>query len=375
MERLKRHILSLLRLYDKIALPGVGFFIFEYKSANIDFKQNALSAPIYRINFVKGDTGVDHKLLESYKVKEKLSHLSASNLLIEDTEKFKREIENNNFSFIDDLNSLFYSYPQISFKTVVNSIEEPEEGKQLNPHVSHPGEIEASKSLNSGLKTSEIEENAKEDYSGKNIISSNSLERAEESTIPHLEESYRNEVHGEKREKEKNHFIKNPDYYYIPIHKKLANVAACLLLVVIVWMCTYFPLNPGGTGTPAASIIPIQMDNEIPIKESVEEQNINPPVENDSLENNEVKQDSAMLIYEDLNKINKYHAIVAAFKSKTEAENFISNYKNDKQRFDVIKKSKFYLISAASASDKDSLETNMPLIKSEYPEAWILVIQ
>lgn len=337
MKRLSRHILSLLRHYDTIALPGVGFFHKRYISAEINRENSTFLPPHYDITFTEtrkaeegsdGDLEIlteDNRLLDSYIRKERVSPEEAWNLLSSDLAEFKTYISFGADPVFDVLRQLNPPLPVLHLKGLPMTVpQETTEASNVGP---------------------------------------------EEKRIP---------------------IYRNPDYYYIPIHKKVAKIAACFLLVVIVGLAALIPIGSLGTSKSTASILPISVTEETdqpPLQPSVSESYTETPEESKLPEEEFALDDeetpipgagslpSSPSVKADSKEQDKYYAVVAAFKTEKEATNFIDSHKGDKSRFDIIKNSKFYLISASSAAERGELEARMPLIRADYPDVWIFALK
>lgn len=332
MKRLTQHIISLLRLYDKVELPGVGVYTVSYVPARLDREKALIFPPHLGVEFeMWNDTdeenlrsrqsfAVKGSLLDSYIRKEKCTNEEASLMMENDLEEFR-------------------NYLAFGGNPLACGISE------LNPALA-PLMIPST-------HTSAVADKV-------NLESHNETLQTDDSLTP--------KVH-----------YRNPDYYYIPIHKKIAKIAACFLLVVIVGIAAMLPLGPSVNTPSTASILPISVKEES-LKEKLKSEGhsvVEDTVSHDKEMKAEVVEafsDSAVE-KTDTMKQASFYAIVAAFKTENEAHKFIDSNKGDKSRFDIIKNRKYYLISASSSTDREELEVNMPLIRAHFPDAWIFALK
>ena len=183
---------------------------------------------------------------------------------------------------------------------------------------------------------------------------------------------------------------KNPDYYYIPIPKKLTKIAACFLLAATVCLVALLPVNSWQKGVSTAAIAPITVEKtetivntDIPsakpsavATDNNEAATINESATSAQLRD-EVEQPNPISAPADaaeesvVNNDEKYFVIVAAFKSQNEVDKFKAEHSKDSNRIQVIKNGTFNLIAVSSASQRADLDSQLPLIRSFYPEAWV----
>lgn len=332
MRRLSQHILSLLRLYDNVSLPGVGVFSVDYVAAAVDREKGLFIPPHHNVSFTEYkvnsgeiESGIgefeilsaDNRLLDSYIRKERVSPEEAWEILASDLAEFKSYIAFGGSPVLEEFKFFDAPYPALRVTSLKDAVD---------------------------LKETD-------------------------GTLPEVKEYGKD--------------FRNPDYYYIPIHKKVAKFAACLLLVVAVGLAAVIPFRPSGNPAATASIVPIAISGEpgdsVATTESSDlaEENlmaVTPELNNDTIPGAS-SLETAPFVHQDVKTVDNYYAVIAAFKSEKEANKFIDAQKGDKARFNIIKNPKYYLVSATSAPDKASLEVNMPLIRSSFPDAWIFALK
>lgn len=340
MKRLTKHIVSLLRLYDTVELPGIGFYNIDCLPASFDAAKGVFRAPRYEVRFDKDTDAAGSLLLESYIRKEGLGADRAREILESDLTEFRNYLDFGGNPVMEGLNAVETLLPDLALFEASVSADSVEKAGEKPRTVMEP--VEPALPEEPTTITEELEEPAQRQ--GK---------------------------------------VFNPDYYYIPIHKKLANIAASLLLVVIVGLAAVIPTGQSVVSKSAASIVPISVKDE-PV--SMEPKDT--PVSNPAITENQESGDTAETEEEKLagatslptspfidekenDNVTRYYAVVAAFKSEKEANKFIDANEGNRQKFDIIKNRSFYMISVASSTQKEEFEANLPLIRSDYPDAWI----
>ena len=353
MESLSLHILCALRLYDRVALPGVGFFHIQYRSAHYDKDNSTFLPPIYELTFEEDNAAQDNYLLKSYIRKNQYSRKEASEALREAVEKLLNELDNQGEVSLEGIGKFSFNEGVITFAADLAF-------NQLLPI----------------LKTRQQDIEEKEDDSSREeiLVPYSEEEEEEQDSVDHIPADY--------------HYHK-PDYYYIPIHRGFANIAACLLLVVIVALAAILPV--GTTNQAAtASIIPLTestalqkpkqdlsakliSESKAAIAEDTKMENTISVTDKDTVPGASSLSTKPYL-NEKADTLPKFYAVVAAFKSEREAHKFIEMQKGNPARYEIIKKSTNYLITVSSATEKQDLQQELPLIRSTYPDAWIYEI-
>ena len=285
MKRLSQHIEYLLHTRRVLTLPGVGSFHIEPRPAFYDKEAGIFYPPAETVEFTAGDFNDDGVLFNSYKRREGLSFNQTHDLVSDD---------------LDALSELLVGGLPFKINGVGSLVSE-----------------------NNELRL--VKEN--EDFSGYRI------------GLEPLNVSCREREHGQSGESgRKSNREFNPDYYYIPINKRFARVAASFLLVAIVGLFTVLPLRNGTSSTGTASIVPVETKEAVKVMEKV----ISPvPEPADTTLTKETKD--------------KFFLIIGSFTTSEEAERFMGA--NDKKGFSLefIPGKKYCWVSAASAPTKEEL--------------------
>lgn len=332
MKRLTQHILSLLRLYDTVALPGLGFFRLTYIPARLDMENSLFLPSRFDLDFDPSSEANDGLLVSSYIRKEQIGRAEARGMMESDLANLCATLEIRGAADFPGIGTLFLREGDMEF----------------HPHLAFNLELPAI----SVAKEQEVESpSPQEEISEIDNPTSFDDETPTEVEVK-IPEGYR---------------YHNPEYFYIPVHKRLAKLAACFLLVVIVGVAAFIPVGTHqkpAAPKSAAAIVPFTAVEEplsLPAADSVDS-------------TKEVgailpASDTTRVVYPGDEVANRYYAIVAAFKTRKEVDKFLAG--NTKGRFEVVDNGRFHLISASSASEKDQLDSQMPLIRVEYPDAWI----
>ena len=423
MERLTKHILSLLRLYDSVALPGIGFFNLEQVSACFDEVASIFYPPYFSVSFEISYVAEDNRLLDSYVRKEGVSKEEAWKMMKADIDRFLDLLEENEELVLNGLGTFVYQfdeiefYPSFSLNISLPPIEVPK-AESLLPNPIY--DIESARDLpvaahtveEIGIKSEETpEEQPEKKLKEKSEERPSELpeEITEERDITPIErienetESPYIQIAGvpEHRSKKEEHreaipegyYYHRPEYLYIPIRKSVAKIAACILLVIIVGFSAWMPYNMSNNSSGTASILPIK------VSEKVEKTVAKPDTASASSQTKERKQadttyvrpllattedgevvpganslSTAPYLQSDSNLM-KYYAVVAALKTDREVDNFIDSNKEGANKFKIIRNKKIRLVTVSSSNDRQDIETQMPLIRIKYPKAWIFTMK
>lgn len=371
MKNLTNHIISLLRLYDHVELPGYGVFALSYYPARLVKESNRFYPPYFSVSFRAEAVSDSEALLASYMRKEQISAEKAKAMLENDLSRLQSLLEKQGAVALPGLGILGSDEGNIMFT--------PDLGLNLSlPEIPLKDEVEEAPS-------------------------DTPMEIASEADRPEAEI----------REVIPQHYhYHNPSYYYLPIHKTFARFAACLILVIVVGVAALIPLGTINSPSSTASMLPMEINKdkrENQKSSSAKPQNRKTPVKRNEvketvsapapIETNEpvdtvisqIETPAAVTVTEP-EAVNvtpalaekplkeevkpqpapdKYYAVVAAFKSEKEANKYIEQNKNKDSRLRITMKSKIRLITVASSNVKEDLERRMPDIRTSYPDAWI----
>lgn len=152
--------------------------------------------------------------------------------------------------------------------------------------------------------------------------------------------------------------------WYIPVNKVFARAAACFLVLIgitlSVWVAGYHTQNKAQFASPLPADRPVEQVKPKPKKSTVKVTSVpaaQPSAAATAAATEEPKE--------------KYHLIVATFRSTAEAEKFISMASDS--RLSIIASGKTVRVSAMSGADKEPLLHLMrdAEFKSAYSQSWI----
>lgn len=363
MKRLSTHILSLLRQSDSVALPEYGYIWRFYSPARFIKAHSELLPPVFSLYFEEDELADSGQLLQSYLRKEKCSLKQAVALLDEDLSNFEKSLDSYGEA----------SLPGIGKMKLVDDSLEFIPDFAFNPSLPHiilPAEKEAQVHREKEEVVAVSEEPATSQSDSTVVVA----------TPPEPQETILSAV--EISPVKENEPIE-PSIYRIPFLTKLAKFAACFLMVVIVGITAFLPTPTSKNSSSTAAIIPIAVDNEKPVSpvaDSVKEEQ--QPLDRSLIKDNSVNSEDSIPGAASLSSSPhaaapsaSFYAVVAAFKSESEAVKFIKAHRNKGGNFEIIKKSKLYLVTVASSNNKERFQTDMTLIRTDYPDAWILSLK
>lgn len=393
MERLSLHILSLLRLYDRVAMPGVGFFIIEYLPAHLDRAIPAFLPPSFTLKFDLSYTADDNLLLGSYARKEQYDTERAWAQMKSDIDAFLDQLDMDGEVALPGIGIFTYEEDEIEFTPTfslnydlpviqVRPIERVEETPAIEKPLAIKPEIV-------DIQPQEVENSPAVD---EMVI----IPEPEETPAPVVEGNKETPVIAEKSEAEvpAGYYYHKPDHYYIPIHKTVAKIAACLLLVVMVGLATLLPFGSAEKPSATASILPIEVNKEKqPKSDSNHEFDRVKYTEEKSAPQTKVAERPLEATTEDGTVIpganslkthpylqsdsplDKYYAVVAAMKTDKEVDKFLEMHSSEKSKYTIIRNKNNKLVTVASANDRSDLDAQMPLIRTDYPDAWVFTVK
>ena len=302
MKRLSQHIEYLLHTRRVLTLPGVGSFHIVSRPAEYDRENGLFYPPMECVVFTGGDYNDDGVLFNSYLRREGLSYNEAYDLVTDD---------------LDALTELLDSGMPFRINGF-GSLESGAEGLEF-------------------VNDSDIRNYYAELGLGP-VNLSNTGKAASKDT--------------KKKKKFSREF--NPDYYYIPIHKKVARIAASFLLVAVVGLFALLPFQTGTKSTHTASIVPVET----------------PKMVTPNIEEHSTQTSGA---YEN-NPEDRYLLIIGSFKTKAEADKFMARDEYGNNSLELIVGPKLYWVSIASSSSKEDLKSlqNSDEFKSLDLSSWVL---
>lgn len=351
MDQLALHIEYLLLRNDCVILPGIGAFINAYLPARFDFDRG-LWIPMHReIRFNQAVNQDDGLLANSYSRKYTLPFNEARALLDTDL-KYLRQL-------IDDEGEVSVGQIGILRKTAENNLTyTPFRKASINDR--ELGFVPVS------ITGSEIVLSS-EDHTSENP-------NATISSIPEKD------TENIKTDGEKNLRFNTEKNYYIPINKIFAKIAASVIVISMVVICAMFNTD-GRIGEDRASVIPVDTTSSAATK-NINRKEKSIKVKSDSANAVKVESENNVIVKSDNDNKNnivseaapkKYHLIIGTFKSKPEAEKYISSLNQENRKAEILPSSTLYRVTIASSDDRSELIRilNSPAGAGTYEGAWI----
>lgn len=316
MRNLFLHIRYLLRFNDCVILPGFGAFIVTRFPAGFDLGKDIITPPVRNLSFNPSITFDDGLLATSFARKYKLSFKEAQEVISKEVSRFVKALKVHKSASIPEFGTFSLNENDNCCFTPLFDGEAINQILGLEPaSISHsvPQEAETSLSLES------IED--------KNLDS----------------------------------YVRDPRYYYFKLHKGFVkSVAAAVAVIVMSWSIYLFSFSP----VDNHSNMTASFNSETPLIENVE----SPFSENNQLAVETEEPETTVATNE-----KDHFLIVATFKSKKEAEEFLRIHNSETQPLFIVSSLKMTRVAAASSNDKEELQAMLknPVIKSDFPNAWI----
>jgi len=151
-------------------------------------------------------------------------------------------------------------------------------------------------------------------------------------------------------------------YWYIPIHKKLARVAASVMVVAGIALSVIFGTGDTRMGRrDMASVVPVEKIISIAAPHEEPEQ------ETEAVATQGVAPAESAV---EIDNEKRYHLVVGTFQSRREAEKFAAGVSDATE---VIGSKTLWRVSVASSDDRQTLTRKLsaPEIRANYPGAWV----
>lgn len=301
MQQLLLHIEYLTRHHDCVILPGVGAFISKEHSARFNESAASYSAPYRSVSFNVAITNNDGLIASSIARREGIPYDEAALKLSEATERLRAVLNEDSEVELPGVGRLELREGRLTFM--------PADARR---QMAQLGFTEA---VAGGIEPSE--------------------EIAETPVQPQ----------------------RNPDYWYIPIHKQTARIAATLLIVFAVALGVILPLTDAmyAPAMDKASVMPVER-----IEKAVKKIE---PTRGEETKN--VKTESSPDY--------RHYLIVGTFHTQKEAETYVNQHKERGHDLQIVAGRSVMRVSAAASNDEKELRERLsnPEFKREFKEAWV----
>lgn len=324
MYNLALHIEYLLLRHDCVTVPGFGAFINVRNDSKFDENEQLISPSASEITFNSSLTFDDGLLASSFARKYCVAFERGREILLKEISTLKNALQSDREVTIGKLGILSVDEKNlISFKPRCSANRLMEEIGYFS--------VPLKKVTVSADNIRDIEEVKSED--GMTPIESKSIEG------------------------------KDDKYYHFRIHKRLLKVVASLLVIIVATLSIMIPEgNFINQKVDKASVLPL-IDTTRKKSQPTHELTADP--KNDSTESaEEVIQNST----DDL-----YFLIVATFRTKDEADLYITLHKNDGFDYEAVQSRKLCRVSVASSTSKEDLQSlkKTENFRNKYPDAWV----
>lgn len=324
MEAIALHIEYLLHHHDCVILPGFGALISSRRPACYDEENGLFLPPSREICFNAAITNNDGLLINSISRRNGCSFEEARGIMEREIAKLRLSLQRDSEVTIGKIGVISRDEEmRLSFHPFRNANR-------------HTGNL------------------------GLNIINLSALhatiEKPEQTAETPAE--VRREESGERREHDAEPF-RSPGYYYLAINKKIARIAA--MLIVVVGIAFAVILRPDGRRSDVeANVVPVEKllpdtPKEEPAKRTPE-------------------ADAKQALKAEASEAEKgYQLIVASFRSEEEADRYISEHSESAWGLHKEATRSHWLVSAASASEQAPLLSlsKDSEFKKEYSESWV----
>lgn len=332
MYNLSLHIEYLLLHHDCVVVPGLGAFINVRHAAYFDAVTRVWHPMTREVRFNGALTHDDGLLSSSYARKEGSSFQEGRETLRRDTQLLIAALESDGEVTLGQLgilrrteNTLMF-IPRQSAAQWASLLGYSQIPAAIPPAHAIESETNADTAADTDGVTTEQSENAKHTAGGR------------------IFDTERN--------------------YYIAINKLFARTAACLIIVAIMTISFVLPLSDRNR-EDQASVIPVEKiihDTASRIASAMKERNASPETDTVSLPEKEIRL-----------PLHRFHAIVATFTSKEEAETFIEQNADCGYDLEVVSTHTKSRVSAMSSDNSGELRSAMadPGFKTSFSQAWI----
>lgn len=323
LTELSLHIEYLLRNHDCLIVPGFGAFMATRRSAS--YCDGKLMPPCVDYCFNRELRSDDGLLANSFARRRGVSFEEGKIMLSECVEALKRELQANRETTFGRIGSL-------SLKD--------EDTLEFHPFRSALASSEAL-----GLPVLSLAAEESEKAIEKEEVA---VEDASEIPSPEAEPSL---------DLEERRALRRDKYWYIPVNKMFARIAACVLVVVAVGLQIWYLGGREQQPNQYASVVPAEAirkeASRSPQKTIAAPEAASPTVSAEAEEEG------------------KYFLIVGTFATEAEAQQFIAS--KDDSSLKAIKRGKRVRVSAASSDNREALLSLMreERFKAEHPDSWI----
>lgn len=332
MNYINLHIEYLLRHHDCVIVPGIGAFVAISHPASLD-KENGIFLPPQRYIVFNSAIHTDDGLLaNSYARHKGVSFETAHSLLAKDIEQLSRTLDRTGVSVIGHIGTLHKS----------------EDGRMTFT----PGHSVETAMHRLGM------------YSISCVRHSNMSPVAcpvdSEDIVSPTPKTF------------------DDRYYYIPVHKTFARIAASLALVLTVALAYMVQPYSGLYRPVEASVLPVEkvlrfhsrsnrVNDTIPGRTSDSLNPVSGRLDTATLSENVTEEDVST------SAVNTYNLVIGAFATENEAQRYISQVGDTTDNITIHHRGRHFLVVLRSTDDRAELSAFLsnPSVTERFKGAWI----
>jgi len=349
VENLHLHLEYLLRRHECVTVPGLGAFIVTEKPARFDFENGKILPPCREISFNSALRHDDGLLASSYARKESVSFEEGRLMANRAVERFTALIRKERGAAVGNVGQLTIG---------------DEDRLTFTPWLTAD---ERSRLL--GMEPLELRRPTNGD-----VMRADVAEQVADSEGSPEKKTAESEPTNKKYDK----------YYHFKIRKHLVHGVAAAMLVALVAISVLIPVNHSDRGHEYASVVPVESlirktHTPAPIDNRRSDVSSPRPTESvaasstDAAKSSSVAADQTAATDEQNNVLSDYYLIVATFRTRNEADDFISQHRGSRWSLECVSGKKLFRVAADSSNDRNELQKklNDKSLKQEFEGAWV----
>lgn len=352
MEELSLHIEYLLLWHDCVIVPGVGAFIAGRRGAQIDHAAGKILPPCREIAFNREVMTDDGLLAHSVARRESLTFEEGRLKMQAAIAEIKEHLLNEREVTLGHVGTLLIGsegtiefHPFRRAEAGAAAVGMYEASMVYKP-VAHTAASAATEQDDNESATTEVDVDA---IKADAVAAQESDEDIQTST----ETSNR----------------KASPYYIIKIRKTYAHIAACMVLLAVLAVSLIIPSPERITDKTFASVVPVNAIDKTQVEKAEKPKSEIAEVQIAKEEPTETPLETA---FTENDALLPYYLIVATFRSRQEAEDFIEDAPYGDQ-LTCVEGRKLYRVALAGSDNKETLQAqlNNSSFKNKYPGGWI----
>ena len=345
MENLHLHLEYLLRRHECVTVPGLGAFIATEKPARFDFENGKILPPCREISFNSALRHDDGLLASSYARKESVSFEEGRLMAIRAVERFTALLRKERSAAVGNVGQLNIGDEDRLTFTPWLTAEERSSLLGMEP-------LELRRSATGDVRKAYLSEKLTDTESSPEKVAAESEPK------------------------------KTDKYYHFRIRKHLVHSVAAAMLVALVAISVLIPVNHSDRRQEYASVVPVESlirnaHTRVPI-ENRQTDAVSPrPTDSESASSTETAMTSSVATVQSAVAEDKafsdYYLIVATFRTRNEADDFISQHRESRWSLECVSGKKLFRVAADSSDDRNELQKklNDKSLKQEFEGAWI----